>query len=108
MHKREYLTGDFQTFTVYENGKVVAKRKTRKEVNIVIKLWKGYLNDNKGAYSYMFTYSRNPEKEQYKQVLDTQYLSSFGNLERPRTFGIFNENNIAIMKNADDLKKENQ
>ena len=30
MHKGEYLTGDFQTFTVYENGKVVAKRKTRK------------------------------------------------------------------------------
>ena len=58
MHKGEYLTGDFQTFTVYENGKVVAKRKTRKEVNIVIKLWKGYLNNNQGAYSYMFTFSK--------------------------------------------------
>ena len=67
MHKGEYLTGDFQTFTVYENGKVVAKRKTRKEVNIVIKLWKGYLNDNKGAYSYMFTFSRNPEAEKKNQ-----------------------------------------
>ena len=31
MHKGEYLTGDFQTFTVYENGKIVAKRKTRKK-----------------------------------------------------------------------------
>ena len=67
MYKGEYLTGDFQTFTVYENGKVVAKRKTRKKVNIVIKLWKSYLKDGKGAYSYMFTFSRNPEREKKDQ-----------------------------------------
>ena len=73
MYKGEYLTGDFQTFTVYENGKIVAKRKTRKKVNIVIKLWKSYLKGGKGDYSYMFTFSRNPEREkEIKKILYTQ------------------------------------
>ena len=67
MYKGEYLTGDFQTFTVYENGKIVAKRKTRKKVNIVIKLWKSYLKGGKGDYADMFTFSRNPEREKRDQ-----------------------------------------
>ncbi len=91
MHKGEYLTGDFQTFTVYENGKVVAKRKTRKKVNIVIKLWKSYLKDGKGAYSYMFTFSRNPEREKRNQENSTYPI-------KPRLCGIFNENNEATIK----------
>ena len=91
MHKGEYLTGDFQTFTVYENGKIVAKRKTRKKVNIVVKLWKSYLNDGKGAYSYMFTYSRNPEAEKKNQ----EKMHEEWNNTKPRLCAIFNENNIA-------------
>jgi|TARA_Y100000294_G_C8329268_1_gene246000 hypothetical protein len=96
MKKGEYLTGDFQTFTVYEKGKVVAKRKTKKEVNIVIKLWKGYLNDNKGAYSYMFTFSRNPEAEKKNQ--ETMH-KQFKDVNQ-RLCAIFNENNIAEIKEA--------
>ena len=94
MKKGEYLTGDFQTFTVYENGKVVAKRKTRKKVNIVVKLWKGYLNNGKGAYSYMFTYSRNPKAQKKNQEkMHTEWQGS-----KPRLCAIFNENNIAKLK----------
>ena len=99
MHKGEYLTGDFQTFTVYENGKVVAKRKTRKKVNIVVKLWKSYLNDGKGAYSYMFTYSRNPEAEKKNQEkMHEESLRFFHKKREPRLCAIFNENNIAELK----------
>ncbi len=99
MHKGEYLTGDFQTFTVYENGKIVAKRKTRKKVNIVIKLWKGYLNDGKGAYSYSFTYSRNPEtaKKNQEKMHEESYRF-FHRKSEPRLCSIFNENNIAELK----------
>ena len=91
MYKGEYLTGDFQTFTVYENGKVVAKRKTRKKVNIVIKLWKSYLKDGKGDYSYMFTFSRNPEREKKDQENSSYSI-------KPRLCGIFNENNEATLE----------
>jgi|TARA_R100000479_G_C6284146_1_gene164113 hypothetical protein len=94
MYKGEYLTGDFQTFTVYENGKVVAKRKTRKKVNIVIKLWKSYLKDGKGAYSYMFTFSRNPESEKINQ----ETMHTKWNNTKPRLCAIFNENNEATIK----------
>ena len=86
MYKGEYLTGDFQTFTVYENGKIVAKRKTRKKVNIVIKLWKSYLKGSKGDYSYMFTFSRNPEREKRDQENSIYSI-------KPRLCGIFDENN---------------
>jgi len=85
MYKGEYLTGDFQTFTVYENGKVVAKRKTRKKVNIVIKLW----HYSKNTYSYAFSFSRNPESEKINQekMHDT----------KPRLCAIFNEKNVATI-----------
>tara|TARA_Y100000034_G_scaffold119670_1_gene161694 strand:- start:3 stop:311 length:309 start_codon:yes stop_codon:yes gene_type:complete len=99
MHKGEYLTGDFQTFIVYENGKVVAKRKTRKKVNIVVKLWKSYLNEGKGAYSYMFTFSRNPDAEKKNQetMHEDMTLPLWKN-SKPRLCAIFNENNIAELK----------
>jgi xylose isomerase len=96
MYKGEYLTGDFQTFTVYENGKVVAKRKTRKKVNIVIKLWKSYLNDGKGAFSYAFTYSRKPELEKINQEkMHEESFRYFGKKHKPRLCAIFNEKNVA-------------
>ena len=65
-------------------------------MNIVVKLWKSYLNEGKGAYSYMFTFSRNPEAEKKNQ--ETMH-KQFKDVNQ-RLCAIFNENNIAEIKEA--------
>tara|TARA_R100000995_G_scaffold3593_1_gene2012 strand:+ start:431 stop:730 length:300 start_codon:yes stop_codon:yes gene_type:complete len=99
MYKGEYLTGDFQTFTVYENGKVVAKRKTRKPVNFVIKHWKGWLKNGKGAWKYSFTFERKPDLDVFNKYADDDVKHG-----RTRRYAaIFNENNEATIEERENV-----
>ena len=95
MHKGEYLTGDFQTFTVYENGRVVAKRKTRKPVNFVIKYWNGLAKNGKGVWKYAFTFQRKPDLNRFNRYADDDVRHG----HKRRYGAIFNENNEATIKN---------
>ena len=94
MYKGEYLTGDFQTFVVYENGKVVAKRKTRKPVNFVIKYWNGLAINGKGAWKYAFTFERKPDLNVFNTYADDAVRHG----HKRRYGAIFNQNNEATIE----------